>query len=622
MNLLPTSTLSPAPILHIDEEVHFSTPKLLDEIWLRIFFYLPIKDLATSQLTCRRWKKLAADNLLWKPFLYHYFPFLFSIPAIRETDCKSQLSAQLSVQVNMKVNQAKIVDLTSQVLEKGHRGEIYAQFSPTGEQIIIQDSDGQLISLWDAQTGNCLYTYQAKKEIYPIEVSFSPNGCQIAVAGPRHFSLLDAKTGKCLVVLKERRIAYFSPNSRLLITTNGQNVCLRDPQTGLFIKTLEKNMPYGGSIFFSPNSQRIIVKRPESISLWNALTREKLKVLEEGGWGLKVSFSPDSKWFITYGNLPYACLWDAQTGKRIHSLGDDIGLGTHLLFSPDSKRIVTATNTRIQLWNIQTGVCLKKLEKGSWPARITFSPNSKWLAVAITSNEIAGNHDTQVWDTETGKCLHHFEEDVFSATRLVSFSSNSERIVTIRSNCVCLWDVVTGNCLRKLEIEGWYFNASFSPDGKRLAVLEELEEYVLQLWDAQTGECLKSERLENPFMIEFSPCSQWIVVSIEQETQLWDAKTGQCLYVVDTHTESQRVSFSPNGRKLLVGMKVFDFYRAEKGNFQTEEIIEDEFTEEPIDTSKKRKSDYIEGQQASGNDSAKEAEKVQSLPKQKKKKEA
>jgi WD40 repeat protein len=84
-------------------------------------------------------------------------------------------------------------------------------------------------------------------------------------------------------------------------------------------------------------------------------------------------------------------VWDAQTGKELHSLD---GVGACVAFSPDSKRLANGGGGEVIFWNLETGKELFGLKgnKVVGPGRaygdVAFSPDGKWLA--STSLEFPG----------------------------------------------------------------------------------------------------------------------------------------------------------------------------------------------------------------------------------------
>jgi WD40 repeat protein len=123
-----------------------------------------------------------------------------------------------------------------------------------------------------------------------------------------------------------------------------------------------------------------------------------------------------------------------------------------------------------------------------------FSPDGQYLAVARTVTQKKGNNwvttqPLQVWDTRTAKQVLHLESTKASS----------------------------------------YWTRTFSPDGKRLAVVG--AEGILQVWDLTTGKKLTAAKLApgeapNIHQLVYSPDGKWIALRSRDQVTLWDAHTG------------------------------------------------------------------------------------------------
>ena len=109
-----------------------------------------------------------------------------------------------------------------------------------------------------------------------------------------------------------------------------------------------------------------------------------------------------------------------------------------------------------------------------------------------------------LWDLNTGKKAGVFtcqypEGRVVST---VAYSEKAKLAVTAGTHQhICLWNLETGQEVRKLAHSN-YAQASFSPDGKRLAgIFNEL----LRVWDVETGKVLFGIDGVKAFCVAFSP---------------------------------------------------------------------------------------------------------------------
>jgi WD40 repeat protein len=135
---------------------------------------------------------------------------------------------------------------------------------------------------------------------------------------------------------------------------------------------------------------------------------------------------------------------------------------------------------------------------------IAFSPNGQLLAFSDR------DYIVSLWDVQTGQRLRRFE--VRSRTTSVAFSPTGQILAS--GNAV--WDVQTGARLRELGGDA----VAFSPDGQILALTSSFD-----------------QTRQNPF---------------RDTIQLWDVQTGQQLSTLTGHTDRiTGILFAPDGRTLV-----------------------------------------------------------------------
>ena len=103
--------------------------------------------------------------------------------------------------------------------------------------------------------------------------------------------------------------------------------------------------------------------------------------------------SPDGELVLTTGEL--CIVWDANTGQKLSTLDKpqytEWNVGE---FSPDSKKVVTATPDGSRVWDARSGEKLLELT----PGRIfnaAFSPDGRQIFTA-------GEHDIELRDAQSG----------------------------------------------------------------------------------------------------------------------------------------------------------------------------------------------------------------------------
>jgi WD40 repeat protein len=602
---------------------------LPSEMLLKIFSFLPVKELGFSQQVCKSWYKLGADTALWKCLLGKTYPALSAISDTMKISPKDLIVAQS----NIKTNRAQIIDLLPLAWEKGHKENAQAAFSSNGKHVIIFNNDlptfpGDIVSLWDANTRKCLQVWEG---INWSRNLFLSSGSQwLIIKGSKSTSLWDANTGECLKVLEEDSLGtevFFSPNKERLVT-RGSFIRLWDAKTGECLQSLERRETKDWSLQtpFSPDGKWLAIDSSKSVSLWDARTGKCLHTLEKPekeSLFTKISFSPDSESLVINSNESIS-LWNANTGECLH-IWEEINGQDSGIFSPDSQQIVIDDYEFIRLWDIKTREWVCTLDESVDVSFISFSSDSQRL--------IVDNQSLCLWDAKAGKKLKTLDEELEECAEIILFSPDNQRIITHTADLIRLWDANTGECLQTLDTlekeEEWAPEISFSSNSEKV-VIHFIDS--IHLWDAQTGKCLKN--LEEPGDFEqafFSSNSQWLVISDRHNVQLWDTQTGKYLHTLGKHFGFwglKPASFSPNGGQLLIGMKVFDFFPAKSDSYQLAEpprnLENEERAHNPTEKlvteeSKKRKARSAKSQEDSSNISAAVEHLRPSLQKKRKK---
>src|SRR5262249_52333547 len=127
---------------------------------------------------------------------------------------------------------------------------------------------------------------------------------------------------------------------------------------------------------------------------------------------------------------------------------------------------------------------------------------------------------------------------------------------------VRLWDVATGNQLRKIDAhKAMVGRVIFSPDGKVLASRGALDNSV-KLWDPATGTLLhKFVVLPNispctynhATALAFAPDGKTLATTARNQLVFFDVATGAELKRLPSHVYGITVAYSPDGKLLATG---------------------------------------------------------------------
>ena len=215
-------------------------------------------------------------------------------------------------------------------------------YSPDGARLAtsVNDSagDGEVITLWDTQTGKEL----ARFARVPMEPA-AWRSVRMVTNSPRSVAIERCASGKCPVA----------------------RICLQSKGTTAFCATSCISVPTG-HVWRPPALRRNYFRgglQPDQLCVWDATDGKELHRFKEAGQN--VAFSPDGNIWQAIGctasvRLPVYLLrvWETTTGKVVFTHpfkgGENESQGT-ITYSPDGKLIVTAQDDKIKLWDAKTG---------------------------------------------------------------------------------------------------------------------------------------------------------------------------------------------------------------------------------------------------------------------------
>jgi WD40 repeat protein/tetratricopeptide (TPR) repeat protein len=293
-----------------------------------------------------------------------------------------------------------------------------ARFNPTRPWLAIAGQTG-IAQVWDLQTGQAVSPPLVHDGMVN-HLEFSPDGNRLVTASTDHFARIwEITSGKILREIKHTE------------SVNYATFCSDGKQVATATLT-------------APAMFR--VNRPEH---WAFDSRQRTALT---------------------ANWCQAQLWDAASGKAAtpaRKLGTWV---SHIAFSPDGSKAVTACSPRALTANetaiieMRTGRRLpQQIPNGGGIIYSMFSPDGKYMATT------SWDHTARVWDSTTGLAvspwLIHTKSVHFAA-----FSPDSRLIVTASDDCSArVWNATTGEPVSPpFKHRTPVYRAFFSPDGRSL----------------------------------------------------------------------------------------------------------------------------------------------------------
>jgi WD40 repeat protein len=308
-------------------------------------------------------------------------------------------------------------------------------------------------------------------------------------------------------------------NDLLVTASDDHTIRTWDPTTGLQrLKLTHGN--WARAIALSPDGTRMVSSSlDDTVCLWDIATGRKIYTLPGhgrlGGYRA-VGFTPDGKYFLSWGDDLYLRKWSVDTGKAIleHRLqptgvkvpSEDAEAGERErfwllgqgLFSPDGTLFILSVGNQFHVFDVATGKDLRQVhDEGSGVIGLAISPNSQLLLASALGKEI----QTKLPDGRTH----------------ISYS---------KDHPICLWELATGKLRKQVHMpEGGAGPVAFSPDGKLFVAATNGPEGCIRFWRVASGDevsTIKGFR-SSVRSLAFSPDGKRLSTGMDDTTALvWD----------------------------------------------------------------------------------------------------
>ena len=406
----------------------------------------------------------------------------------------------------------KTLTKTHSISYSGPPNRLPVQFSPNGKYLLA--SYGEELVLSDAVSGEEIQIFRGHTDGVS-GVALSPDGKYVlSAANDRTARFWDIETGQEVQRFSGHATAVysvaFSSDGRRVLTGGADGmVLLWDIKAHSELPTLNgKDSMFG--VAFSPDGKHLATNViSNQLRLWDISTGQVLWSTQDSGLALwALAFSPDGQYLVS-GNMDGATtLWETKTGEKVRQFTaqglDEINA---LAFSPDRKTMLAggltlgSTETFAPLWDVETGREILRIPLPDIVLAVSFSPDGKYILTGGAWDEGV----SQLWDAQTRTKLREFTGGV------ATFSPDGKFIVTVRGPSAFIWDVQSGEEIRRLDgpADGLGF-VVYSPDGKTIA--SPTFDGSVRLWDVQTGQELRRyPHASSVYNLAFSPDGQYLV---------------------------------------------------------------------------------------------------------------
>jgi WD40 repeat protein len=482
---------------------------------------------------------------------------------------------------------ARVCEMLSgkEVLVLRHEGSVTGAAFSLDHRCIVTTSEDKTARVWDAQTGKeqCVLPHENAVDV----AEFSKDGRHLLTLSGEKTIIVWDTTKRAAVKLKntQRSWAELSSDGEHVVTTTSDTAAaaLWNSTDGERLSGLG-DWAWVDRAKFSSNGKRILmVSRNGWAKVWDVAQDREVVSVQHNGQVIDADLSPDGKWLVTASNDETARVWEVGSGKPMSpplAHGETV---SSVAFAPDGKRIVTrtargvlriwsfetsgpvilkhdeavrqalfskngrylltATDFKAQIWNLETrgAILLEMVDSQIYHA--AFSPDGLLI--------VTGSEDgvARLWEAASGRLVKSFQHG--KRVEHAAFDSSGKRVVTASGFEVRVWDVQSGKPLASMSHSAPVKYVEFSPDGRRILAVDADE--IARVWEVDLVKEVSSLQHKDVNLAVFSPAGKRLATAstVDRRVRVWDAATRAA--IAETDSQDQRLvslTFSPDGTSL------------------------------------------------------------------------
>jgi len=301
---------------------------------------------------------------------------------------------------------------------------------------------------------------QPNATTYILDIAWSPDGTQIAVAG-----------------------GYPGETENQSDTSAHGYISVVDVLTNHLVFVTEPASMFT-SIAWSPDGKQLALGSFDG-TIWivNALTGERItNLIGHQATVTDVEWSSDGALLVSTGNWDeLMILWDAKSYSSIRYVNFNAHTNT-LAFSPDSLSIAVGTESGLFIIPIageaQTVAGQETRVLNEWVKQLAYSRDGRYLAIGTIAHTsfITGLRDEAkiiLFDLENDTVSQEFKSDLGSISGLVWGLDNQDIAVLNQDNLLTIWSISEGVVIETFSASGidryQQSGVAYSPYGGRLA---------------------------------------------------------------------------------------------------------------------------------------------------------
>lgn len=235
---------------------------------------------------------------------------------------------------------------------------------------------------------------------------------------------------------------------------------------------------------FSAAGQRLISHSPgEPVRLWDLAQGKLLRVVQQTAAAGLVAATSDAQTLAVVNrqgsvNHQKIQVWNLNNDQLRFTLSGHSQPITHLAISQAGQTLISSSQDKILVWNLQTGKRLQTIRPNLTIHAIALSPDGQILASGGADKDQRSR--LKLWSVKTGKLLRSLKGN---GEQIRSLHINSDKSLISVADTIQIWNLRTQQPMSTLP---YLANTlAISEDGQKFVTIA--WDNSVKLWDIQSG---------------------------------------------------------------------------------------------------------------------------------------